>query len=534
MFTAAVFKELLFPLIEDIKDYFIYLPLKNSSDFNFSKDIKYFLEQCGIAKETYNAEINKLNSTRKQIISGFNSQTEMFHYFLELEQICERFTIKNMFYMQFSWTDSFNQNVAESQKSIAFEKSNILYNIASKFNNQTLESIKVSNFNTSVRDLCISASIFDWISNGFANPPLSDIQPEFTKFLSCICLIHAQELAFFISLKEEKGIKILARMSLGLMNLIQSAKELSNSIGIPSWLNQKLENKVVIHTFIHCLIMAEFWDGEELYEIASDLYSASKRTLEKIKIHDNSAILDYLTIAIIRSGKERQNISYEGKNPSDSKVKLEPYYIANVLDFKQILLPYISSYAPLFKNIYPLKIIEAQSEFEAKSNTILKTLERASEEVAIGFEDLSMKFLCSVEVFIIEVRSKIIGCEDHILKKSLNEIDNEISCLNSYKNGITFEEFEYHESRKINDKWIIFEKTLTNLDSSKARVILNDNAFIQTASPFVKEIHFSYMENLKSMLSDCEENTKIELKLYEQLKNAVNSNIEMYLISLDS
>ena len=524
MFTATVFKELLLPIFNNIKEYFVYLPLKTTTEINFSNDIKYILSNCGFNSDA-NIEISNLNSMRKQIDSGISSQTEMLRYYIEIDQISERFSIKNMSFIHFNWTNSFNNNVSESQKALAFEKSNILFNVAAKINNDTLQSVSTENLKISVRDLCVSATIFDWISNSFANAPLPDIQPNFAKFLSSICLLQAQELAFFITLKEEKGLKILARISLALMNLLQSTKEFaaSNAQLIPNWLNQKVDGKVKLHTFIHCLIMAEFWDKEELYDIAYDLYSTSNRLFESTGIRDKLAISDYLKIAVSRSEKERQQISYEGKKASDSNIKLDPYFLANILNFKEILNPYIASYSPLFKSVYPLWVIEAQSKFEAKANTILKTLERSSGEVASVFEELSMKLFSNTDNFIIELRSKIVGCELGPMKIIFNDINTIIDYLLSLKKIMEIKGFQFAENRNINDIWIKFESLSNDFENSKMRLVLNDNSFIQTILPFIKEMYLSHMENLKMTLKDYEENTKSQLKLYQNLKEAVKS-----------
>ena len=44
-------------------------------------------------------------------------------------------------------------------------------------------------------------------------------------------------------------------------------------------------------TFIHCLLMAEFWDGEQLYDIAFDLFSTSSRVLKMQRSEINLPLL---------------------------------------------------------------------------------------------------------------------------------------------------------------------------------------------------------------------------------------------------
>lgn len=420
-------------------------------------------------------------------------------------------------------TDAFNPNKSETQSSLAFEKSNTLYNIASKINNETLKELTMENIKSSVRDLCISATIFDWISNNFANAPLNDIKAGFSIFLCRICLLQAQELAFFLSIKEGKGLKTLARLSLGLMNLIQSAKETAADYENESinWLFEKIDQKAEIHTSIHCLIMAEFWDGQELYDIAYDLFSTSYRVLESSKVKNKDLLSDYLKISILRSEKERQQLSYEGKKAADSQTKLEPFILANILDLKSVLKPYSSSHVSNFRSIYPLKVIELQSEFESKAFTVLKTLERASDEVIEKFEKLTSKIFSSIECFILDLRKSILDDKVEELRYKLNAIDTENNELLHCKNQFVSKDLSIDLKTKLEELRKILEETVDMAEKSKVRLILNDTALVQTLFPLMKEIYSENVEKLKKALAIYEERSKKQFQLNESLRNEV-------------
>lgn len=313
------------------------------------------------------------------------------------------------------------------------------------------------------------------------------------------------------------------------MNLIQSARDYISAISNfdASWLDQKLCDKADAHGFIHCLIMAEFWDSQELYDIAYDLFSTSSRFFENSKIKSKEPIRDYLKISLLRSEKERQQISYEGKKASGSKVKLDPYFLATILDFKSIIKPYYLSYTSLFTKAYPLQIIELQSEFEAKANTIIKTLERAYEEVSGAFDNISAKILSNPELFILELRSNIVADIDSY-KRMLNDFDavsEEISTLRKFI--VT----KYPES----DRGLEFDviaNTMNNiyaeLERSKIRLILNDSALIQTLLPLQKDLYSSCIEQSKDMLRTYQENSEKYITIYENLKNEVRVHTYLY------
>lgn len=103
MFTASVFKELLLPLFEEIKTSLIYIPLKSTTECNFFEDFNIMLSNVGLDPRTFTGSISKLNNLRKNINSNSTSQMEMFNYYIELEYISARFSIKNFSFINFSW-----------------------------------------------------------------------------------------------------------------------------------------------------------------------------------------------------------------------------------------------------------------------------------------------------------------------------------------------------------------------------------------------------------------------------------------------
>ena len=104
MFTASVFKDLLLPLFDDIKELFIYLPFKTTTDCSFNEDFKTILFNCGLNPECFNGSISHLNKSRKNIHTNPQSSiVEMYNYFIELEHISLRFSLKNFSFLCFNW-----------------------------------------------------------------------------------------------------------------------------------------------------------------------------------------------------------------------------------------------------------------------------------------------------------------------------------------------------------------------------------------------------------------------------------------------
>ena len=405
---------------------------------------------------------------------------------------------------------------------MAFEKSNSLFNIAAYISNEAVKGASIRNLKASVRYLCIGATIFDWISKNFSNAPLSDISSEFTSFLSVLCLLQAQELAFFLSLNEEKGLKILVKLSLGLMDLLKRVQyqlDNLNNINLERFIKY-MEAKSSLHSFIHCLLMAEFWDTQELYDISHDLFTTSSKMFETIKIENRELIGDYLKVSLMRSEKEREQISYEGKKASESTIQIEPFYLGIIMDFRSIIKPYISTFNSLFAAFYPIHIVQLQSEFESKAETITRTLERAIEEILINYGSIVSRADIKIANFILDVRNSIIGNPvEH--KNKFDELLKFINSIQNIKESLIYDEFVLENSDDMEESWNILKKSIDALEVLKIKLILDDSMFVQSMSPIFRESYESIQNSLSNSLEEYSENSKRQEELFANLKKEI-------------
>lgn len=425
---------------------------------------------------------------------------------------------------EFFRSDAFNPRNIQEQSSLAFEKSNTLYNIATYISNEAISGSQVFNLKTSVRELCVSATIFDWISKNFSNAPLPDISSEFSSFMSELCLLQAQELAFFSSLNEEKSLKILVRLSLGLMDLLKRVQyQLSNlKYTTLEPFMKHVEAKSTLHTFIHCLLMAEFWDTQELYDISYDLFITALKIFDTLKIENREQVRDYLKISLMRSEKEREQISYEGKKASESTIQIEPFYLAAIMNFRTVIKPYVSTFRSSFAVFYPIHIVQLQSEFESKAETISRTLERAIEEILINYGSIVSRADVKISDFILDVRNIIIGNPDvHV--QSLNEILNLINSVQNVKKSMIYNNFILEDSTDLQEIWNSFKKSTETLEILKIRLVLDDSTFVQSMSPIFKDSYESIQKSLSESLEEYLKNSKKQDEMFENLKKEIKS-----------
>ena len=168
-----------------------------------------------------------------------------------------------------------------------------------------------------------------------------------------------------------------------------------------------------------------------------------------------------------------------------------------------------------------MAVIELQSEFEAKANTIIKTLERASEEVTASFGVLTAKILSDSKSFIIESRSSLINENIIEVKNTLHEIDAIIDSMAPIKNIIISKYGNLDDRKEIDELFKSQDHILSDLDKYKVRLFLNDSALVQTMLPLMKEFYLEGLVKSKEILHNYEENSKIQISLYENMQNEV-------------
>lgn len=102
MFTASVFKDLLLSVFSELKENFIILPLKKTTECDFTNELKILISNCGMDPSIFSSSIISLNKNREEV-ALVSSITKHFQYFIELENITMRLSPKNLSHLHFTW-----------------------------------------------------------------------------------------------------------------------------------------------------------------------------------------------------------------------------------------------------------------------------------------------------------------------------------------------------------------------------------------------------------------------------------------------
>lgn len=425
-------------------------------------------------------------------------------------------------------SDAFRPDFYDSQNTLAFEKANVLYNLAARIVNGCISRLGDADPKSGFKPHCIGATIFDWISSNFSNAPLFDIAADCSKFLSTLCLLQAQELAFFSSVEEEKGLKVLARLSLGIVNLLGSLKD---QLPQPrdhdmSWMLQAINAKMSLHNVLHCLIMAEYWDTQQLIDISHNLFTAAAEHLLAADIRDKTPLQEYLKISTIRAEREREQTILQNSKASESAAKVEPFFLATLLDFGEVVAPYAASYQSLFTGIYPVAVIEQQSVFESKAMGIVKGIEKVVRETDSLYHMTALRKNITVQEVLLELRDGYANMQVGELKRTMTSVDQSMERLRSEAESLRLR-YSHLKGPGGRDGLAFVEraeKELKALDGAKLKLILNDSAFLQMLTPIVQEGFASFIQELQAKIAAYSQLNAQRQEKLERLKEKVRSH----------
>lgn len=138
--------------------------------------------------------------------------------------------------IQFAWSEAFNEAAMVKQSSIAFEKANVLFNLAAVLSQigtgttfttttTTTDSEGSGGHRGAALAFQASAGILRWVSENFLHPPLVDIQRGSLVHLAAVMVAQGQECIAWKAMADGKSAAILAKLAAGTRQLYLDAGE---------------------------------------------------------------------------------------------------------------------------------------------------------------------------------------------------------------------------------------------------------------------------------------------------------------------
>ncbi|GBM81315.1 Rhophilin-2 [Araneus ventricosus] len=178
------------------------LGLKETKEIDFKEPFKDFiLEHYSEDDSKFDSAIQQLNQIRQAIRTPSRDASGvkmLFHYYNLLYFIDKRFFASHRnLGLHFEWFDSLS-GLPSMQKSIAFEKASVLFNIAALYTQigAKQDRTKSEGMDAAVDNFLRGAGVFHFLKQNFSNPPSTDLSPEVLDMLTHLMLGQARECLF--------------------------------------------------------------------------------------------------------------------------------------------------------------------------------------------------------------------------------------------------------------------------------------------------------------------------------------------------
>ncbi|XP_054714536.1 rhophilin-2-like [Uloborus diversus] len=178
------------------------LGLKETKEIDFKEPFKDFiLEHYSEDDTKFDSAIQQLNKIRQAIRTPSRDSSGvklLFQYYNLLYFIDKRFFASHRnLGLHFEWFDSLT-GLPSMQKSIAFEKASVLFNIAALYTQIGAKQDRTSSdgMDAAVDSFLRSAGVFHYLKQNFSNPPSTDLSPEVLDMLTHLMLAQARECLF--------------------------------------------------------------------------------------------------------------------------------------------------------------------------------------------------------------------------------------------------------------------------------------------------------------------------------------------------
>ncbi|GAB6027157.1 hypothetical protein CHUAL_013914 [Chamberlinius hualienensis] len=144
------------------------------------------------------SELNKLRQAIRTPSRDHNGTALLFRYYHQLYFVERRFySSERNLGLHFEWFDALT-GVPTTQKTISFEKANVLFNIAAVYTQIGARQDRSSSagIDSSVDSFLRAASMFNYIQSNFSNAPSIDLMPDTLEMLINLMLAQSRECLF--------------------------------------------------------------------------------------------------------------------------------------------------------------------------------------------------------------------------------------------------------------------------------------------------------------------------------------------------
>lgn len=350
-------------LVPDFREW-IEIPFKTTS--HSSWNIAIFDGLSGsCSQELVSLSGEKLHKLRESVrgVRGHDAGVDIFvEYYTQIDSLSKRLDFPVN--IEFTWSESFDSSATATQSSIAFEKANILFNLAAIYNNLGKRDRKS-------RDLILSASLFRYVADNFLNPPLHDISRPTLLFFEELILAQVEEDGLIKSLELKQSLSLAAKICFSIQERYNKVCTMLRNHDLSALkvflmhgaeqdhdILSLLQMKEKLWSIYRHYLLAEMFVGNQKFGNAICLLKNATelavRSIEECKYDQSSSTFQFLKALALKASDRLESISkencliYNQPVPSLSDIHmLGPAAVAQVLDFAHIKKEW-----PVFKDLF--------------------------------------------------------------------------------------------------------------------------------------------------------------------------------------
>eukprot|EP01135_Chromosphaera_perkinsii_P007816 Nk52_evm8s1020 gene=Nk52_evmTU8s1020 len=383
------------------------LKVKETESVDFSPFGPYIEENFGESAESVAGEIKQLTNLRENSCRGINAKDVgakdmLLKYYGQLEYAELRFPMnESNIQIIFKWKDTLSDTYLQ-QYSVAYEKANVLFNIAAV---QSSIAVNQDRFSESgLKAACnyfqFAAGTLEFLSANFMHAPTKDMNRDCLRYLISFLLAQAQECFWEKSVLDKKSRKVISKLAQQTSKSYATCIDILSESSFASSLD-KTWNGLSTMKKIHFASVAQYHmaiachedDGygeeiarlekarsyaEEAMALTKQWASSLTGTVDAIKMNHN-LIVSRKTVA----EKDNDTIYHELVPSSDRLEDIEPLEMVSATPFLKDLREVAGD--DIFGRLIPLSVHEASSLY---SEELAKIQRQTSEMIGMKNDEL--------------------------------------------------------------------------------------------------------------------------------------------------
>lgn len=314
--------------------------------------------------------------------------------------------------------DAFDSDNKVKQSSMAFEKANLAFNLASLCSR--IATAKVpgeGTYASMAQHYQAAGSVFSWMSETFLHPPLVDLQAASLRFLSCLMLAQAQECVLLKAVSEGKMSGTLSRLAAALTvryercsGLLQSPEGQSLAASLSHGCRTMTEGKALYYGALSSQWRADACaDGDGHGEAVARQLRAVHLFERLAELDAESGLFGDVDSLVEAALKRHERLEHENGfiyhlavPDTRSLPSLDAADLTRCLGFRDVLCELgidrsgAEGDGDLFRRVLPQRALEELSRYSEEKAKILR-YETCKAEAADEELDVLRMRLCSLE-----------------------------------------------------------------------------------------------------------------------------------------